>query len=142
MTRAENYIVLFFIAVTAMFRPAMGQPSLIQPHFARPMATPGPAKGVPLTHLYFHFLLLQNFLDTKAASLDALGQDGNFVRADLQKKIGFSDAEYAPIHESARRFAWELNPLEGQVKDINDAIAHNGRCRASPSGLLHRRMQI
>lgn len=122
MTTAEKHIALSLFAGMLLTSPAFSQPNAVQPQFVKPSATPGPAKGVPLTHLYYHFLLLQNYLDTKAASLDAQGQNGNFVRADLQKKMGFSDTDYAPIHDSAGRFASELGQLETQVKAINETV--------------------
>lgn len=132
MTTAEKYIALVLFAGTLICRPAVSQPSAIQPQ--HPFGVSGPGNAVPLPHLYYHFLMLQNFLDTKAAALDAKGQDGNFVREDLQKKMGFSDADYAPIYDSAGRLASEIAPLDTQAKAIGDAIRSQRKFGMVPSG--------
>lgn len=133
MTRAEKYIVLSLLAATALCRPAVSQPSAIQPMHPQTIS-PGQAKGVPLPHLYYHFLMLQSFLDNKGAALDAQGKNGNFVRADLQKKVGFSDAKYAPIYSSADRLASEVAPLDAQAKAIGESLRSQRQFGIVPSG--------
>ena len=130
MTRAEKYIALMLFA-GAVSLPALSQPSAVQPQHAR---TTVPGKAVPLPHLYYHFLMLQSFLDTKAAALVAQGQDGSSVKADLQKKMAFSDAEYAPVYEVADQLAAQLAPLNAQAKGMAASIQSQKQFGIVPSG--------
>ena len=73
---------------------------------------------ISLSHLYWHFLIHQSFLDTMAARLQAEGKNGNAFRNDLQNRLGFSDADYAPIRTSSQRLASELKALNDQMKAL------------------------
>ena len=75
-------------------------------------------KPVPLPHLYWHFLVYQNVLDTTAANREAHGKGGSWLRNDLQTKMGFSDAEYAQIRASSQRLSAELKVLDAQAATI------------------------
>jgi hypothetical protein len=79
---------------------------------------PAQAKPIPIAHLYWHFLIWQNVLDNDAATRAAEGKNGDGLRDDLQHKLGFSDADYAPIRTSSQRLASELKPLNGQIKAL------------------------
>lgn len=72
-------------------------------------------KPLPLAHLYYYFLLHQNALDSKAASEDAKGRDGSWLRNHHQVNLGFSDSDYAVIRTSSRRLAAEIKELDAQV---------------------------
>ncbi len=75
-------------------------------------------RPVSLEHLYWHFLTLQNFLDTKAVQRESQGKDGSGLHNNLQKMLGWSDTEYAPIHTSAARLTAEVNSLNAQAATI------------------------
>ena len=89
--------------------PVQGQQALIGPSKIRP---------VSLEHLYWHFLVLQDFIDTKAAEQEAQGRDGNGLRHDLQKALGWPAADYAPIRTSSVRLAAKIKDLDKQAKEI------------------------
>jgi hypothetical protein len=93
--------------------PAVGQATL--PQQQQPPIKPPQFKPVPLEHLYWHFLTLQNFLDTKAATQKSQGKDGSRLRSDLQRTLGWSDADYAPIHTSSTRLTAEVRGLDAQA---------------------------
>jgi hypothetical protein len=81
-------------------------------------SAPGP---VPLNHLYWHVLLYQHFLDTQAAQQDAQGEDGSWTRNHLQIRMGFSDADFAPIRTSSVRLSSELQALDAQAATTSAA---------------------
>jgi hypothetical protein len=62
--------------------------------------------------------MYQNHLDTRAAANAALGQDSSGLRDHLKKGVGFSDAEFAPIHISAARLAGEISALDTRAAAI------------------------
>jgi hypothetical protein len=72
-------------------------------------------KSVSLAHLYWHFLVHQNHLDSLAASMESRGVDGSALRNDLQVRLHLSDAEFGPIRASSRRLAAELDGLDQQA---------------------------
>ena len=78
-------------------------------------------KPVSLEHLYWHFLALQNFLDTKAAAQEAQGKDGSKLRNVLQAKLGWSDTDYAPVRTSSVRLTGEMKDLDAQATTIRQA---------------------
>lgn len=84
----------------------------------RPTGKPLPPPQLPLSHLYWHYLAYQNNLDTKAAELGAHGKDGTLMYNHLQKHLGFSDADYAPIRDSSARLTSEVKALDDQAKAI------------------------
>ncbi len=92
---------LFCLALSALLL-LMGV--LANPATTKSQQLPGqpPAPGtfqpkpIPLPHLYWHFLVYQNHLDTTAAAHESQGKDGQWLRAYLQKKLAFSDSEFAP----------------------------------------------
>lgn len=77
---------------------------------------PYPRKPIPRPILYRTFLTYQNHLDTLAAKKEVKGEDGSWLRNDLQKRLGFSDADFAPIRVSSQRLAAELSDLDAQAK--------------------------
>jgi hypothetical protein len=88
------------------------QPPTKQPQF----------KPVLLEHLYWHFLILQNFLDTKAATQESQGKDGK-LRGDLQKALGWPDTDYAPIRVSSVRLTAKVKDLDAKAAAIQKAGA-------------------
>jgi hypothetical protein len=104
--------VALLLAVCAMSYRAIGQSAQAQP---KGLLQPKP---VSLAHLYWHFLIYQNFLDTKAAELAAQGKSGDSMRNDLQSRLGFSDGDYAPIRSSSERLALEISSLGKEARAL------------------------
>jgi hypothetical protein len=92
-------------------------------------------KPVSLQHLYWHFLIHQADLDAFAAKLQEKGDNGNALRNDLQNRLGFSDADYAPIRTSSQRLAAELKLLDEQLK----ALPHSPAGASQAQGLIAQR---
>lgn len=87
--------------------------------------SPQPSNGgtsqltpVSLPHLYWHFLVYLNFLDTKADELTAQGKSSDWLRNDLQTRLGFSDADFAPIRVSSQRLAPQAATFNEQIKAL------------------------
>jgi hypothetical protein len=80
--------------------------------------TPSQLKPLSLPHLYWHFLIHQADVDAFVAKRQATGQNSNALRNDLQSRLGFSDAEYAPIRTSSQRLASELKPISEQLRSL------------------------
>jgi hypothetical protein len=107
----------------ALSRPAMGQAAPAQGQVAsaqpqQPSNGPFQIRPESLEHLYWHFLVFQNHLDTKAADLDTHGKDGSGLRNLLQKKTGLSDAEFAHIRTSSVRLTAKVKELDAQAVAI------------------------
>src|SRR5271166_6490068 len=75
-------------------------------------------KPLPLSHLYWHFLVHVNDLDKKADEMSAQGRDGSWLRNDLQSRLQFSDAEFAPIRASSQRLAPEIATINQQMTSL------------------------
>lgn len=91
---------------------------------------------VPLPHLYWHFLVLQNHLDRVAAARARQGEDASGLRNFYQDRLGFSDAQYAPVRLMAQRLEPELRAIDAQVRAVIDADhARHSRVLTSPQQL-------
>lgn len=60
-----------------------------------------------MRHMYFLFFSYQQHLDQVAANAAAAGKDASGLREALQRQLHFSDADYAPVRDSAQRLASE-----------------------------------
>lgn len=89
----------------------------------RPSGRQSQFKPVSLEHLYWHFLTLQSFLDTKAAEQESQGKDGSGLRSNLQRTLRWSDADYAPIRTSSVRLTAKVKDLDAQAVAIRKAGA-------------------
>lgn len=99
----------------------------------QPQGKPNPSvqlTPISLPHLYWHFLMHQSVLDAAAARLDAQGKSGRALHNDLQNRLGFSDADFAPIRTSSQRLASELNSINAQLKALPRTAANVGQARA------------
>jgi len=99
--------------------PVIGQSASSQQQ--QPASGSFQLQPVPLAHLYWHFLVHQNQLDMKAASEEARGKDGSWLRNHHQTSLGFSDAEYAAIRTSSLRLTAETKDLDAQLAAIRAA---------------------
>lgn len=104
-----------FIAILLVLVPVVAP---CQTHSAPSQKAPAQRRPVSLAHLYWHFLVFQNFLDSKAAEMDAKARDGRSLHNNLQMRMGFSDAEYAPIRASSGRLSSRLKALDAQAAAI------------------------
>jgi hypothetical protein len=131
MARKSQYTSIsvlfgFMLTMCGLLHPAMGQaaPAQGQVAPAQPQQPPrGPSQIRPesLEHLYWHFLVLQNYLDTKSVELESNGKDGRGLRNNLQKQLGWSDADYALIRTSSVRLTAQLKDLDAQAAAIKSA---------------------
>jgi hypothetical protein len=107
------------LTTCSLLRPAMGQTKPVQPQAS--FGKSSQFRPVPLGHLYWHFLILQNYLDTKSVELDSEKRDGNGLRSNLQKQLGWSDEDYASIRTSSVRLTAKLKDLDAQAAAIKAA---------------------
>ena len=92
--------------------PASAQ--LLTTPSAQTAAVSGP-KTIPVSHYYWYLLRHQKALDDLGAKLSADGKDGNGPRNYLQKKLGFTDVEYAPVRIASYRLSTEISQLNGKA---------------------------
>jgi hypothetical protein len=98
-------------------------------------SVPG-ALPVPLSHLYWHFLVLQNHLDRAANAHEQRGEDGTALRKYYQKKLAFDDAHFSVVRQAALRLEPELKAIDAEIKAVIDADhARHPRILASPADL-------
>jgi hypothetical protein len=101
------------------------------------------AKRAPEPHLYWHFLLYQNYLDRQAAVREKQGKDGQWLRNHFQERLHFTDAQFAIVRQEGLRLETELNAIAAQVKPIiaqdRAWIKLHGRSVGPPPG--HHQVQ-
>lgn len=120
-SRRASILVLLAVSLLSCIslRRAFGQTGPSQP---RPKSNGLPQpQPVSLVHLYWHFLVYQNHLDTKAAAEAAQGLNASGLRNHLQKRLSFSDADFTVIRTSSVRLAAEVQALDGQAAAIKAA---------------------
>lgn len=71
-----------------------------------------------MAHLYWHFLVYQHHLDESAAEYERQKKDGQWLRSYLQKQLGFTDGEFAPVRASAERLSARISELDAKAKGI------------------------
>jgi hypothetical protein len=91
-------------------------------------------KPVPLPHLYWHFLVYQHHLDDAAAEHKQQGKDGQWLQTYLQKKLGFSDGEFATVRASSVRLTAEIKVLDAQAQAVAQADIAAGKQGLIPAG--------
>jgi hypothetical protein len=134
MSSKSPYISLstlfgFMLMMCALSGLAVGQRTQVrrQP----PSSKRSQIRPVPVEHLYWYFLLFQNHIDTRAAELDAQGKNGTVMRNHLQRSLGWSDADFTPIHAASVRLAAKAKDLHAK----NQAIIAAGKSSSSPNQL-------
>lgn len=91
---------------------------------------------VPLNHLYWHFLLLQNHLDRVAAAQEQQGQDGSALRNYYKQRVGLTDSQFAVVREAGLQLEPELKAIAAEVKAVIDTDrARHPKVLASPQDL-------
>jgi hypothetical protein len=114
-TLGRTFLNLMLLA-TALPHTIAAQTTTPQP--TRLHSKVGP---VSLVHLYWHFLTLQNYLDTKSVELGSNGKDESGLRNNLQKQLAWSDEDYAFVRTSSVRLTAELKDLNTQAALIKAA---------------------
>jgi len=69
----------------------------------------------PLSHLYWHFMMHQLHLDQVAAARTQQGKNGAWLRNYYQQQLGFNDAQFQPVRDTATQ-------LQAELKAINDRV--------------------
>jgi len=108
-------ILGFLLLLCASAHPAIGQQTQSQPN--------APAQLKPV-------LIHQSELDALAAKLTAKGQDGQALRNDMQTRLGFSDADYAPVRTASQQLASELQPVEAQLNALQGSAWNPSQVQA------------
>jgi hypothetical protein len=105
------------VLTCALLLPTLGESQQSQP------PSNGTAQSAlpSMPHMYWHFLVYQNHLDTVAAAQAAQGNDASFLRNHFQLKLGFSDAGFAPIRTSSARLTAEVQALDAEAAAIRAA---------------------
>lgn len=115
-----SLLILLLLLCTSV-RLAIGQQASTQP---APTVQP-----VPLTTLYWFFLSYQQHLDDQAAQEEAKGKDGAWFRNALQKRIQFSDSDFAQIRNSAQTLVQQVTSLDAQAAAIRAEGASPSRAQ-------------
>ena len=76
------------------------------------------SSSVPLSHLYWHFLMYQNHLDQKAAEMEKDGKSGTAVRSLIQTKLSMSDTKFEPFHRASERLSASLANLNSRAQHL------------------------
>jgi hypothetical protein len=104
---------------------------------AQEQPTPAPqvAKTIKLAsleHQYWHLLRWQNHLDKVAAEHEKQGKDGTWLSNYIQKKLNFTDDEFAPIRASAQR----LEPKTDAIQARSEAVMKADRALRAKGQLV------
>ena len=131
MARKSQYTSIsillgFMLMMCGLLHPAMGQATPSQGRVApaqpqQPSNATSQIRPISLEHLYWHFLTLQNYLDTKSVELESNGKDGRGLRNNLQKQLGWSNEDYAFIRTSSVRLTAKLKDLDAKAAAIKSA---------------------
>jgi len=106
----------FLLAECIISHSAMGQ--AVSAQQSLPTSRTAQVQPLSLPHLYWHFLIHLNHLDTKATELTAQGKDGSALHEALQKKSGLSDVDFASVRTASIRLAAKLDDLNAQAAAI------------------------
>jgi len=97
-------------------------------------------KRASLQHLYWHFLLYQNYLDRKASALEQQGsaKDAAALRNHFQKDLHFTNSQFAIVRQAGLRLESDLAAVNAKVKPIvyqdRQWIKLHGRSAGPPPG--------
>jgi len=78
-------------------------------------------QSISIEHQYLHLLRWQNHLDKVAAEREKQGKDGAWLRNALRNQLHFTDAQFAPIRESAQRLDASLQIIDAKAKPFLDS---------------------
>ncbi len=123
MVRSSHATTAIFLSISVLACTSSHQAisQSMQTPQQRKISASSQPRPLSLAHLYWHFLVYQNYLDTKAAALEAQGKDGGKIHDDLQTRLRFSDADFAPIRNSSGRLATEVKTLDAKATEIRSA---------------------
>jgi hypothetical protein len=121
LLRGMTCLILFFLSsVVAGQSPTTLDPS------TRAVQTPTSGDRPSVSHLYWHFMRMQKYLDDTAASREKEGKDGRAVREHLQKKLGFSSTQFTHVREVAKKLDEETTAIDSKAKQLiaTDRLHH------------------
>ncbi len=128
----------FRYRLRASFLPVLLNIAILCSHAFGQSALPitsGMPTRVSLPHLYWHLLMYQNHLDRKASDYEKQGKEAAWLSKHLQRRLGFTDPEFAPIRESATRLETTVSGIDAKAQ----AIIKAGRAQYGkgllPSGI-------
>ncbi len=124
----------------ALLHSAMGQSMPVQ--LQQPTKKSSQVRPLSLPHLYWHFLVYVNHLDTKSLEVDAKGKNGSLMRNYLQGKLGFSDADFAAIRASSIRLTAEVKDLDAKALAVQKAGASSSNLDQLKALTLKREADI
>ena len=94
------------------------------------------SQRVPLSHLYWHFLLHQNHLDKEAAAREKQEKDGKWLRSYHKQRLGFNDAQFGLVREAATKMEADLRKIDDEAQSIITADrASHPRVLLNPNDL-------
>jgi hypothetical protein len=70
---------------------------------------------ISLAHLYWHFLLYQDYLDQKAETLRLQGKSTILDQVAVSR-LGWTEAEFAPVRNSAAHLSSLISTLDARAK--------------------------
>jgi hypothetical protein len=87
-----------------------------------PVLKQAPQRGLPMSTLYRFFLAFQLHLERTADALDKKGENGTALRTHYQKQLGFSAAEFNPVHDAAVSLEAKLKEQDAKARAVIDKI--------------------
>jgi hypothetical protein len=90
------------------------------------------------SHLYWHFLLYQNYLDRQADLQQQRGKDGQALRNHFQERLHFTNAQFGIVRQEGLRLEGILDSADAKAKPIiaqdRQWIKLHGRSSGPPPG--------
>jgi hypothetical protein len=124
-------IVLFAFTLSVALSAA-GNPNVSQ---APSLFTP---KRASEAHLYWHFLLYQNYLDRQAVIRQKQGKDGLALRDHFQRRLQFTDSQYGVVRQAGLQLEADLKIESAKAAPIialdRQWIKLHGRSAGPPPG--------
>lgn len=78
-------------------------------------------RPIPLPLLYWQFLAYQNHLDRAAATLEKQGKDGTWLSDHFQRKLGFTDEQFAQVRNTGLRLESKLQKINAKAEVVIQA---------------------
>jgi hypothetical protein len=126
--------VLSFLLCIAFAGSALGTTTGSHP----PSSMQFTPKRAPEAHLYWHFLLYQNYLDRQAVIREQQGKDGQTLRSHFQQRLHFTDAQFGIVRQAGLKLEADLKAVEAKVMPIVEQdrqwIKVHGRTDGPPPG--------
>jgi hypothetical protein len=124
--------IFLFALASSVALSAAGNPTASQ------VSGPFTPKRASEAHLYWHFLLYQNYLDRKAIIRQQQGKDGLALRNHFQRRLQFTDAQYEVVRQAGLKLEADLKAESAKAAPIiaqdREWIKLHGRSEGPPPG--------